>query len=88
MGFDLIMLATRMSEMDGLETATALRAEGGPLAATPVVAVIAGESDEGEACAEAGVEAVIRKPLSVAAVARALAAVGNPRPAYAARSAA
>ena len=88
MGFDLIMLATRMSEMDGLETAKALRAEGGALAATPVVAVIAGESDEGEACAEAGVEAVIRKPLSVAAVARALAAVGNSRPAYAARSAA
>jgi len=88
MGFDLIMLATRMSEMDGLETVRALRAESGPLATTPVVAVIDGESDEGEACAEAGVEAVIRKPLSVAAVARAVAAVSNQRAPYAARSAA
>jgi len=88
MGFDLVMLAARMPEMDGFETARALRAGNGPLAATPLVAVIDGEADEAQACLEAGVEAVIRKPLSVTAVARTLAAVGDRRGAYVGRTAA
>jgi signal transduction histidine kinase/ActR/RegA family two-component response regulator len=87
-GFDLVMLAARMSEMDGFDTARALRADNGPLAATPLVAVIDGEADEAQAWTAAGVEAVIRKPLSVTAVARALAAAGPRQTGYAGRTAA
>jgi len=87
-GFDLVMLAARMPEMDGCEAAAIIRASAGPLGSTPLVAVIDGEADEAKACVEAGVDHVIRKPLSVGAVARAVASVANRRPALPGRTAA
>ncbi len=71
--FDLLMLDGRMPELDGAETTAAVRRLGGGISATPIIAVIGGEADEAEACMEAGADAVIRKPVSVAAVARAVA---------------
>ena len=72
---DLVMLDGRMSEMGGLETIRAVRALTGPLGRIPIVAVIEGEGDEARAVLEAGVDQVLRRPVSVSSAARVLAAV-------------
>ena len=77
--FDLLMIGGRMPRMDGEATITALRALETPAAQMPVVAVVGGEADEAQPCLEAGADAVLRKPVSVAAVARVLAACREPR---------
>jgi signal transduction histidine kinase/ActR/RegA family two-component response regulator len=71
---DLIMLDGRMPEMDGPEAARAIRALPGPGGRAPIVAVIGGDADEAQAFQKAGVEEVLRKPVNVASVARAIAA--------------
>ena len=68
--FDLIMVDGRMPLMDGAQTAAAVRALG---LKTPIIAVIGGEADEARECLDAGADAVLRKPVSVAGVARAVA---------------
>ncbi|HLI65665.1 MAG TPA: ATP-binding protein [Caulobacteraceae bacterium] len=70
---DVVMLVGRMPEMDGPEVARRIRALGGPLAAMPIVAVLDGDGDEARAMLDAGADQVLRKPASVASVARALA---------------
>jgi signal transduction histidine kinase/ActR/RegA family two-component response regulator len=69
---DLIMLDGRLPVMDGPQTARAIRGLPGPMARTPIIAIIGGEPEEASACLEAGVDQVLRKPVSVAGVARAL----------------
>ncbi len=71
--FDLMMLDGRMPELDGPAAAAAIRALDGPAANTPIVAVIGGDADEARECLDAGVDAVLRKPVTVAGVARAVA---------------
>jgi signal transduction histidine kinase/CheY-like chemotaxis protein len=71
--FDLLMFDGRMPGLDGAGATAAVRALVEPTASTPIIAVIGGESDEAEACLDAGADAVLRKPVSVAAVARAVA---------------
>jgi signal transduction histidine kinase/ActR/RegA family two-component response regulator len=68
--FDLIMVDGRMPILDGAQTAAAIRAMG---LKTPIIAVIGGEADEARECIEAGADAVLRKPVTVAGVARAVA---------------
>ncbi|PTT80184.1 hybrid sensor histidine kinase/response regulator, partial [Pseudomonas sp. HMWF010] len=51
----------------------AVRALEGPNRDLPIIAVIDGDADEARACVEAGADIVLRKPVSVAAVARAVA---------------
>jgi signal transduction histidine kinase/AmiR/NasT family two-component response regulator len=68
--FDLIMLDGRMPLLDGAQTAAAIRAAG---LKTPIIAVIGGEADEARECLAAGADAVLRKPVTVAGVARAVA---------------
>jgi CheY-like chemotaxis protein len=48
---------------------------GGAFALVPIIAVIGGDADEARAMQRAGASAVLRKPVSVAAVARAVADV-------------
>jgi CheY-like chemotaxis protein len=72
--FDLIMLDGRMPHMTGPETARGIRTLAGGARETPIIAVIGGDAEEVEACLAAGVEEVLRKPVTVAAVARAVAA--------------
>ncbi len=84
--FDLIMVDGRMPELGGAEAITALRALPTAVAALPIIAVIGGDIDEARACDEAGADAVLRKPVSVAAVARALAACAGRQPASPAKA--
>jgi two-component system, sensor histidine kinase len=66
-----------MPEMDGVEAARAIRNLSGPAGQTPIVAVIEGDGEEARAVLDAGVDQVLRKPVSVAAVARALAEIAR-----------
>ena len=70
--FDVIMLDGRMPHMTGAEAAEAIRAMEGGSSAAPIVAVIGGGAEEAEQCAHAGADEVLRKPVSVAGVARAV----------------
>ena len=86
--FDLVMLDGRMPEMDGPETARRIRAldrQGPPVA---IVGVIGGDADEAQSMLEAGADAVLRKPVSVASVARAVADAAASRSSPAAKAAA
>jgi CheY-like chemotaxis protein len=71
--FDLVMIDGRMPLMDGPQTIAAIRALDLRIADAPIVAVIGGDADEAKECADAGADAVLRKPVSVTAVARAVA---------------
>jgi signal transduction histidine kinase/CheY-like chemotaxis protein len=71
--FDLVMLDGRMPILDGPQTAAALRALDGANREVPIIAVIGGDADEARECLDAGADTVLRKPVSVAAVARAVA---------------
>ena len=71
--FDLLMLDGRMPQMDGPQTATAIRALDGPIATAPIIAVIGGDAEEARECLDAGADTVLRKPVTVAGVARAVA---------------
>lgn len=71
--FDLIMLDGRMPHMDGSQATAAIRALPDLAGQSPIIAVIGGDADEARECVQAGADAVLRKPVSVAAVARAVA---------------
>ena len=72
--FDLVMLDGRMPNLSGPETARAIRAMDQAAAGTPIIAVIGGDAAEAEDCMNAGVDEVLRKPVTVSAVARAVTA--------------
>ncbi len=74
--FDLIMLDGRMPGMDGPETAREIRRLGGSTGDLPIVAVIGGDAEEAQAMTEAGADTVLRKPVTVASVARTVADAG------------
>ena len=76
--FDLFMLDVRMPVMDGVETAAALRTMDG-LGRTPIIAVTGGDATEAQACLDAGADTVLRKPVTVASVARSLTEATSPR---------
>jgi signal transduction histidine kinase/CheY-like chemotaxis protein len=71
--FDLVMLDGRMPILDGPQTAAALRDLNNANRVAPIIAVIGGDADEARECLDAGADTVLRKPVSVAAVARAVA---------------
>ncbi len=71
--FDLLMLDGRMPQMDGPATAAAVRALPTAIATAPIIAVIGGDADEARECLDAGCDTVLRKPVTVAGVARAVA---------------
>ncbi len=75
--FDVIMLDGRMPEMDGHQAAAAIRALDAPSRNTAIIAVIGGDADEARECLAAGADTVMRKPVSVSGVARAVAEAGS-----------
>lgn len=76
--FDLVMLDGRMPLMNGAQTAAALRKLDGAVARAPIIAVTGGDAEEAQACLDAGADAVLRKPVTVGAVARAVADATTP----------
>jgi two-component system, sensor histidine kinase len=70
--FDLLMIDGRMPNMDGPQAIEAIRALEGAAGRTPIVGVIGGDAEEAQECTRAGADVVLRKPVSVAAVARAV----------------
>lgn len=71
--FDLLMIDGRMPNLDGPAAIGAIRALDGAMSQVPIIAVIGGDADEAAECSQAGADAVLRKPVSVTAVARAVA---------------
>ena len=71
--FDLALIDGRMPGLDGPEATAAIRALPAPTCDLPIIAVIGGDAGEALACTRAGADAVLRKPVSVTAVARAVA---------------
>jgi signal transduction histidine kinase/ActR/RegA family two-component response regulator len=70
---DLVVLDGRMPGVNGFETARRIRALPDRRAELPIVGVIGGDPSDASALLEAGADAVVRKPVTVAAVARAIA---------------
>ncbi len=73
--FDLIMLDGHMPMLAGPDAAADVRALSDAAGGAPIIAVVGGEAGEAQACLSAGVSDVLRKPATVAGVARILAAV-------------
>lgn len=65
--------------LSGPDTIRAIRTLPSPAARARVVAVIGAETEEAAACRAAGADAVLRKPVTVGAVARALASTPRAR---------
>ncbi len=72
---DLVMMGSQLAPTDGPQTIRALRALTGRAGQAPIIAIIGGDAEEAQACLQAGADDVLRKPISVAGAARALAAV-------------
>ncbi len=74
--FDLILMDISMPVMDGMEATRRIRANGGPSADAPIIAVSANVlPQDQERYFEAGMDAFIGKPLTLKALRTALAAV-------------
>ena len=71
---DLVIMSARMSGMDGPEIVSSLRALSGPIARAPIITLIDGDAEEARACLDAGANHILRRPVTVGAVARAIAA--------------
>jgi DNA-binding response OmpR family regulator len=79
--FDVILLDANMAQQAGAELGALAEAA----REAPIIAVIGEDAEQAEACLQAGVDHVLRKPATVASVARAVAAAlerrgpGRPR---------
>jgi len=71
---DLVIMAARLPQMDGPELVRALRTGAGAVAKTPIITLIDGDADEARACLLAGADQILRRPVTVSSVARAIAA--------------
>ena len=71
---DVVLVGGRLAGMSGPDTIRSIRELGTAASRAPIVAVIGGEIEEAHACLQAGANAVLRKPVTVASDARAVAA--------------
>jgi len=70
--FDLVMSDGRMPVLDGPHAIAEIRSQARGMS-VPIIAVTGGDAEEVRECAAAGANAVLRKPVSVGTVARAVA---------------
>ena len=74
--YDLILMDVHMPVMDGLDATRAIRAGGGAASRTPIIALTANvQPEQAERCREAGMDAHVGKPIQIAELLRAMAAV-------------
>jgi DNA-binding response OmpR family regulator len=74
MSFDCILMDMQMPEMDGIAATRAIRAEGGPNAAVPIIALNADAAPERRRFYKnIGLTDFITKPISIEALRRAFA---------------
>jgi PAS domain S-box-containing protein len=84
-GFDLILMDVQMPGIDGPEAARRIRALPGPTAQTPIVALTANAlSHQRNSYLEAGMDGVVSKPISPAALIMEISRLSAPGPAQAA----
>jgi PAS domain S-box-containing protein len=68
-GYDMVLMDIQMPGMDGMEATRRIRAMDGPVASTPVVAITANVlADQKSSYAAAGMDGVVSKPVSAAAL--------------------
>ncbi|MDO8911090.1 MAG: PAS domain S-box protein [Phenylobacterium sp.] len=78
-GFDLILMDVQMPGIDGLEACRRIRALGGPVAQTPIVALTANVlSHQHQSYLEAGMDGVVGKPISPTALLTEIARLSAP----------
>jgi CheY-like chemotaxis protein len=78
-GFDLILMDVQMPGIDGPEAARRIRALGGAVARTPIIALTANVlSHQRQIYLEAGMDAVVGKPISPAALIMEIARLSGP----------
>jgi PAS domain S-box-containing protein len=77
-GFDLILMDVQMPGIDGLEAARRIRALSAPMGETPIVALTANVlSHQSQAYLAAGMNGVVGKPISPAALLQEIARLGE-----------
>ncbi|MES2860854.1 MAG: PAS domain S-box protein [Pseudomonadota bacterium] len=81
--YDVVLMDVHMPVMDGMDATRHIRAMGGSLAMTPILALTANiQPEQVEACREAGMDGHVGKPIHIAALVEALARVSrHPAPA-------
>jgi PAS domain S-box-containing protein len=68
-GFDMVLMDIQMPGMDGMEATRRIRAMDGPISETPVVAITANVlAEQKSSYAAAGMDGVVAKPVSAAAL--------------------
>ncbi len=78
-GFDLILMDVQMPGIDGLEACRRIRALGGAVAQTPIVALTANVlSHQHQSYLEAGMDGVVGKPISPTALLTEIARLSRP----------
>jgi signal transduction histidine kinase/ActR/RegA family two-component response regulator len=71
--FDLMVLNGRVAEVNGPGAIQSIRRLDAPAARAAIIAVIDGDAEDARLCREAGANAVMRRPINVANVARTVA---------------
>ncbi len=68
-GYDMVLMDIQMPGMDGMEATRRIRAMDGPISSTPVVAITANVlAEQKSSYAAAGMDGVVSKPVSAAAL--------------------
>jgi signal transduction histidine kinase/ActR/RegA family two-component response regulator len=75
---DVVLVGGSGAGLAGPDAIRAIRTLESSAARAPIVAVIGGEIEEARACLQAGADAVLRKPVTVASLARAITAALDP----------
>ncbi len=79
--FDLVILSAGMTGLDAQAATAAIRALEGDAATTPLIVLIDGDLAQSQACLQAGADTVLRKPVTVSALARAVTEAVRAHPA-------
>lgn len=78
-GYDVILMDVHMPVMDGLDATRAIRAMGGTVGQTPIIALTANvQPEQVQRCREAGMDGHVGKPIQLSELLNALASASDP----------